>query len=136
MRAKMISFLQLAAEKKTSFWQASHTIFGTSNLDRALFKFITSLILHVKHEKTHREQPMFSCLHPIRLGYWSLRNFGYKQKTFYCSTDFLFFSFYKLLILDQHWHDFTFYWKTADAQHWKVKSCYDHHKIYLVIEWL
>ena len=91
MRAKMISFLQLAAEKKTSFWQASHTIFGTSNLDRALFKFITSLILHVKHEKTHREQPMFSCLHPIRLGYWSLRNFGYKQKTFYCSTDFLFF---------------------------------------------
>ena len=57
---------------------------GGQNLYELAFetvvKFITSLILDVKREKTHREQPMFSCLHPKLLGNWSLRNSGYKQK--------------------------------------------------------
>ena len=45
---------------------------GGQNLYELAFetvvKFITSLILDVKREKTHREQPMFSCLHPKLLG--------------------------------------------------------------------
>ena len=92
---------------------------------RIFFKLIASLILDIKGKKNLTgNYNMFSCLHQKLLAYWSLRNSGFKQETSGFLSRFLKVWTFKVhtsftkYIWD--WLDFTFYWKTADAQQRKV----------------